>query len=515
MTLVERLGRVSELLIALAGSPIPTHVFQTLADQAETVIAFDYLAVCLREAEGEAYLVHPLAGDAAETHAGRPFAPEAGRPGRTMATGRVVLVDDLTAEPDLVPDLEGRWTALGLRAALIAPVRRGLEVLGALVFAARGRSAYGPDDVQVASLVAAGLGAGFETSRIYQSLSDERSTLAAVLGSTQDAVVMVNPDGIVLLANPAVRPMLGLEPEALGGAPLPALLAEGPLRPLLEAGEPATIELGLPDGRIALASVVPVRTAYGEAVGVAAILRDITLLKELEGMKNTFVNTVSHDLKNPLGAIVLTAEMMLRSGPADPRHAARCQSILGVTRSMTELITDLLDLGKIESGLEAPREAVDLVPLVRDVASSLQVQAEAKKVALAVETPERVPVLATPGRLTQALLNLAGNAVKYTPAGGRARIGVTVTPGGAPGGAAALVTVSVTDTGIGIPAADLPYVFDKFYRVKSKATRDIEGTGLGLAITRSVVEAHGGRIWVESEEGKGSTFTFTLPAGSN
>ena len=132
--------------------------------------------------------------------------------------------------------------------------------------------------------------------------------------------------------------------------------------------------------------------------------------------------------------------------------------------------------------------------LVHDVAISLQVQAEAKNIALAVETPERVPVLATPGRLTQALSNLAGNAVKYTPAGGRARI-----------------TVTVTDTGLGIPAADLPYVFDKFYRVKSKATRDIEGTGLGLAITRSVIEAHGGRIWVESEEAKGSTFTFTLP----
>ena len=385
-------------------------------------------------------------------------------------------------------------------------------MLGALVFAARGRSVYGPDDVQVASLVAAGLGAGFETSRIYQSLSDERSTLAAVLGSTQDAVVMVNPDGIVLLANPAVRSMLGLEPEALGGAPLPAPLAEGPLRPLLEAGKPATTELGLPDGRTALASVVPVRTAYGEAVGVAAILRDITLLKELEGMKNTFVNTVSHDLKNPLGAIVLTAELMLRSGPTDARYAPRCESILRVARSMNDLISDLLDLGKIESGLEAPREAVDLVPLVHDVATSLQVQAEAKNIALAVETPERVPVLATPGRLTQALSNLAGN-VKYTPAGGRARIAVTVTAGGAPEGAAAsVVTDSVTDTGLGIPAADLPYVFDKFYRVKSKATRDIEGTGLGLAITRSVIEAHGGRIWVESEEGKGSTFTFTLPA---
>lgn len=511
MSLAERLGRVSELLIALAGSPIPTHVFQTLADQAETVIAFDYLAVCLREAESEAYLVHPLAGDSAEAHAGRPFAPEEGLPSRAMVSGRVVLVDDLTAEPASMPDLEGRWAALGLRATLIAPVRRGPEVLGALVFAARAAGAYGPDDVQVASLVAAGLGAGFETSRVYQSLSDERSTLAAVLGSTQDAVVMVNPDGIVLLANPAVRPMLGLEPEALGGAPLPALLAEGPLRPLLEAGEPATAEIRLPDGRTAQASVVPVRTAYGETVGVAAILRDITLLKDLEQMKNTFVNTVSHDLKNPLGAIVLTAEMMLRSGPADPRYAARCESILRVARSMNTLIIDLLEIGKIESGLEAPREPMDLVPLVHDVATALQVQAEAKNIALAVETPERVPVLVTPGRITQALMNLAGNAVKYTPAGGRARIGVTVTPGGEPASAAALVTVCVTDTGIGIPAADLPYVFDKFYRVKSKATRDIEGTGLGLAITRSVIEAHGGRIWVESEEGKGSSFSFTLP----
>lgn len=511
MSLADRLGRVSELLIALAGSPIPTHVFQTLADQAETAIGFDYLAVCLRDAESEAYLVHPLAGDSAEAHAERPFAPGEGLPARAMASGRVVSIDDIAAEPDLVPDLEARWAALGLRAALIAPVRRGPEVLGALVFAARTPGAYGPDDVQVASLVAAGLGAGFETSRVYQSLSDERSTLAAVLGSTQDAVVMVNPDGIVLLANPAVRPMLGLEPEALGGAPLPALLAEGPLRLLLEAGEPATTELTLPDGRTALASVVPVRTAYGEAVGVAAILRDITLLKELEGMKNTFVNTVSHDLKNPLGAIVLTAEMMLRSGPGDERYAARCESILRVARSMNTLIVDLLDLGKIESGLEAPREPVDLVLLARDTAIALQVQAEAKNIALTVETPERAPVLATPGRLTQALLNLAGNAVKYTPAGGRARLAVTVTPGDAAEGAAGLVTVSVTDTGIGIPAADLPFVFDKFYRVKSKATRDIEGTGLGLAITRSVIEAHGGRIWVDSEEGKGSTFSFTLP----
>ena len=173
---------------------------------------------------------------------------------------------------------------------------------------------------------------------------------------------------------------------------------------------------------------------------------------------------------------------------------------------MTALVNDLLDLGKIEAGLDAPGEPVDLVPLLHDAADSVAPQAEAKRIALRVQAPPRVDVTAPPARLRQALVNLVGNAVKYTPADGRVSVEASVTSG-----EPARVRVSVADSGIGIPARDLPRIFDKFYRVKNAATRDIPGTGLGLAITKSIIDAHGGRIWAESVEGAGTTFVFELP----
>jgi signal transduction histidine kinase len=127
--------------------------------------------------------------------------------------------------------------------------------------------------------------------------------------------------------------------------------------------------------------------------------------------------------------------------------------------------------------------------------------------------PSQVPVSANPSRIKQALLNLVGNALKYSRPGSSVAIAVSMSDSAHSAGASGpAVVVTLTDTGIGIPAADLPHVFDKFYRVKSQATSEIPGTGLGLAITKSIIEAHGGRIWAESQEGKGSTFAFCLPA---
>jgi len=242
-----------------------------------------------------------------------------------------------------------------------------------------------------------------------------------------------------------------------------------------------------------------VSTPYGEMVGLAAILRDITLLKELENMKDELVRAVSHDLKNPLTVIYATAQLLLRTGPTDPRFATWCERIMKTSDYMTELITDLLDLGKIESGLELATEEVDLNPLVTDVMATLQPQAEARDIAITVEMPEHMPVSANPGRIKQALLNLGGNAVKYTRPGGSVAITVSMTDPATP---APAVVVTLTDTGLGIPAAALPHVFEKFYRVKSEATSDIPGTGLGLAITKSIIEAHGGRIWAEARRAR-------------
>jgi len=307
----------------------------------------------------------------------------------------------------------------------------------------------------------------------------------------------------VLLVNAAVRGMLGIGPDAASGAPIGDVLAPGPLRTALESGHPGTADVVLPDGRTAEASVVPVRTPYGETVGLAAILRDVSLLKQLSEMKNEFVNTVSHDLKNPLTVIMSAAELIAEDLPPGSRSAARCEMIVRAAGYMQGLVRDLLDLGKIEAGLETPRDAVNLAALVVEVLAHLEPDAVAKGVTLVLAAPEMTAVVTgTAARLQQALRNLVGNAVKYTPSGGRVTVAVRRSPDG--------VLVTVSDTGFGIPAADLPYIFDKFYRVRSAATRSIEGTGLGLAIVKGIVEAHRGRIEVDSVEGHGTTFRLSL-----
>lgn len=507
MSYAERLIRLSEILVELFRSPVPTHFFQTLGDQAFAAVPNDYLAVCFQDSEKSGYRVHSLSSLEARAVSQRVFSSDEGLPGRAISSGRVQLVADLTAE-DGVHDLEGVLAAAGMRATMAVPIRRGLDVLGALLFASRAPLAYKEDDLHIAQLLASGLSAALETSLAYQAAADERSTLGAVLASTADAVLMMNQAGLVLLANAAVRPMLGLVPDAMTGRPLLEVLDHEPLRELFAAGRPGVFELPLPDGRTAQASLVAVTTPFGEPVGLAAVLRDITLLKNLEQMKNDFVNTVSHDLKGPITVIAGMADLLRMAGPGDENHETRCQEIRDAAQHMADLVTDLLDLGRIEAGLDAAREPMDLIPVIGEALRLVKPRAEAKTIELRAALPNETIISAVPSRIRQVLINLIDNSVKYTPTGGCVTITATV---GDDGDRAGTVTIRVADTGIGIPARDLPHVFDKFYRVESKATKEIAGTGLGLAITRSLVEAYSGRIRAESIEGAGTTFVVELP----
>ena len=509
MSVTERLTRLSDVLVALSGSPIPTHLFQTLADLAPAAVPCDYLAVCLPDAEGAGYLVHSLAPLPQDLGA-EVWPPGHGLAGRVMRSGQPGLIEDLAAAGRMSDGLDAILAQTGFRAVLGVAVRRGMEVAGALLFASRSPAAYGPDDVQVAGLIASGLGSALESARAYQALADERSTLGAVLGSTSDAVIMVNQDGVVLLANPAVGPMLGLVPDAMVGRPLAEIPGHELLHRLFDTAESGTVELPLPDRRVAQASLVSVVTPYGEPVGVAAILRDITLLKNLERMKNEFVSTVSHDLKNPISVIDGTAQLLLMAGPKDDKSRVRFQRISDEAQYMAALVNDLLDLGKIEAGLGPPKTRVDVVPLVADAVRKIRLEAAAKQITVDAVLPAVAWVVAAAARLTQVLLNLVGNAVKYTPAGGRVTVTVSTAPAVDPA-AGATVTIRVADTGIGIRAHHLPHLFDKFYRVEDGSTAGIPGTGLGLAIAKSIVESHGGRIGAESVEGSGSVFWVALP----
>ena len=214
MSQIERLTRLSEILAELFRSPIPGHFFQTLGDQAWAAVPCDYLAVCLQDPEKGGYVVHSQVELEEGAISRRVFAPDEGLPGRTISIGKAYVVEDL-ADEDGAPDLEGVLAAAGLRAALVVPIRSGLDVLGALLFAGRPPIVYGDDDLQIAQLMASGLSSALETSRAYDKLGGERMTMLAVLASTGDAVIATNPAGVVLLANAAVRSMLGLAPDAI------------------------------------------------------------------------------------------------------------------------------------------------------------------------------------------------------------------------------------------------------------------------------------------------------------
>ncbi len=505
MKLDDRLTHLAELLIALTASPVPSQQFQVLAEEAGRVLTFDFLAVCLLDPDRQGYRLHALFGAAGSEIPARRYALNEGLAGLVLRTGRTSLCDDVATHPAATPDVEGIGRRHGWRAALVLPLRQGEQVIGALYFAGRSALVYDLEDMQVGTLLAAGLSAALEMSRLYQSLSDERSVLAAVLASTKDAIMVVSPDQTVLLANPASGEMLGLDDEALPGKPLAEAVRDTALRELVRLQDTdLTLDLDLPDGRQAQASLVNVTTPFGEEVGAALIIRDVTVLKGLAQMKNEFVETVSHDLKNPIASVSLAADLIDRGGPLVEAQRESLAIIRETAAHMNDLVTDLLDLGRIEAGLDLKAEEVDMGRLARSVVSDLYSQIEARSLDVAVEAGGEARVLGDAARLRQVLANLVDNAIKYTPPGGRLTVRVAPAHGS--------VIARVSDTGIGIPPASLPLVFDKFYRVQSADTEAITGTGLGLAIARSIVEAHRGRLWVESREGEGTTFSFSLPA---
>ncbi|MEM7115483.1 MAG: GAF domain-containing sensor histidine kinase [Chloroflexota bacterium] len=504
MTLNERLTYLSEVLILLSNSPVPTQQFQTLADHAPQLVHCDYLGLAFLTPDQQSYLVHSLSGLASGAISQRPFQLDEGLIGVAIQRNRTTQIADLATLASQTADFEAVLQQFGIKTAVCVPIRQGEKPLGALFLGANSPTGYNDDDIQIARLLGAGLSAALENSRLYQELVDERRTLAAVLQSSQDAVLMLDENGFVLLANQAVAEMLHLEPDWLTGKRLADVIAYPELQQLFEARQAGLVEIKVTNGRFAQASLVPVLSEFNETIGWAAVLRDITLFKELETVKNEFVNTVSHDLKNPINTITLAAELLERVGELNPKQQDMRDRILRTGDYMNELVTDLLDLGRIEAGIGMAWLPVDLTLLVAEVMADLLPQAEEKGQALtAVLPPDPVYTTGDAARLRQLLRNLINNAIKYTPSKGNVAVSLQAND--------PALTLAIRDSGIGIPATDLPFIFDKFYRVHSDATKNIKGTGLGLAITQSLVEAHNGQIRVRSQVGAGTTFTVTLP----
>jgi len=401
-----------------------------------------------------------------------------------------------TVEPLLWSGKEGHG------AALYVPLKTKGRAIGALMVTnkAHGRS-FTRHDLYLLSALADYATVAIENARLFEEVEDEKRKLEAVLIGAEEAIIVVDQENRLLLLNPAAQRVFGLEETPAQGSPLAKVIDNPHLLQLLaqnpKEGQLCRAEIPLPDGRTFSATLTTI-----SGLGHLVVMQDITHFKELDKMKSEFVSTVSHDLRSPLTSVLGYVDLLPLAGELNERQREFVTRIRNAVSEVVTLVEGLLDMGRIEAGVDMEMEVCSLEDIIQETVEGLRGRSEVKGQKLELLLPPMLPpVFGNRLRLVQVMTNLLDNAIKYTPPGGS--ITVEAEESGEH------VVVSVRDTGIGIPPADQPYIFDKFYRVKRED--DEGGVGLGLAIAKSIIEKHGGRIWVESEVGKGSTFTFTLP----
>jgi two-component system phosphate regulon sensor histidine kinase PhoR len=317
-----------------------------------------------------------------------------------------------------------------------------------------------------------------------------------------EGVIAADGRGRIVTANPAARRLLGYGPdEPLPD--LPELFRVKAARQVVDAvlaGRPVQDRQLDMDDRAFMVNARPL-----PAGGAVLVIHDLTEVRRLEAVRRDFVANVSHELKTPLTSISGYAETLLGDQP-DPETARRfTTTILNNARRMQRLVDDLLDLSRIESGRWQPAPTqVDVSGVLRESWAALAARAESRQVQFDLDVGEGATVVcADLDALRQILTNLLDNSLRYTPAGGR----ITCTAAREGAG----VALTVRDTGVGITREHLPRIFERFYRADSSRSREEGGTGLGLAIVKHLVEAHGGRVYAESERGLGTSVTCWFP----
>ncbi len=356
-----------------------------------------------------------------------------------------------------------------------------------------------------------------ERERSLRDIATEKSKLKTIINCMGDGVLVCDSESCIALTNPAASRMLATPELQLSGR----ISSECNLPPeLLKAIEKSlsTIDPGyvsmsqeLCIGNAAnlylRAHTAPVRSDSGEIMGSVTVLQDISYLKELDKMKSDFIAMVAHELRAPIAAVEQQLNVILNKMTGEITE--KQEQLLGRakerTRGVLDLIRDLLDLSKIEAGkMVQYKESVSLHDVVSRVVELINIEAAAKNISLEFVSTAATPhINADRNSMEGILTNLISNAIKYTRDGGSILVRLEDEN--------SFVKISVTDTGIGIKQEDISRIFDRFYRVKSSETRQIIGTGLGLSIVKSIVDAHLGSIMVESEEGKGTTFTILFP----
>jgi signal transduction histidine kinase len=391
--------------------------------------------------------------------------------------------------------------------ALIAlPLRNEQRFYGVLWAAYPKPKIFTESDVRFISTLGGQAALAAANAHLFMSVEVGRQQLASILDSTTDPVLVTDHQDNLLLANPAAWQLLSINPDSSSTRSIEDVIEDPALIDLLRISTSAkeSAEIIMPSGEVFLATASSV-IADEVPIGRVCILRDVTHFKELDKMKSEFVATVSHDLRSPLTLMRGYATMMPMIGELNDQQKGYADKIISGVENMTRLVNNLLDLGRIELGVGLQLEKISPLEIVDQVSSGLQGHAKAKNIDFTIETSKKLPGLidADQALLHQAVYNLVENAIKYTPENGSVTLRVHASN--------SELFFDIEDSGIGISEEALKRLFEKFFRSSQREARAQQGTGLGLAIVRSIAERHGGEVWVDSIEGKGSTFHLRIP----
>jgi signal transduction histidine kinase len=332
---------------------------------------------------------------------------------------------------------------------------------------------------------------------LLQEQREESSRMQAILSSITDGVLMEDQSSRIALMNPAAQNLLaGLSEQFRARKPIREAESSAPDSRRFEIGD-----------RVINVETSPVLMPDGKQLGKVLVLRDVTRETEVDRLKDEFIAQISHELRTPLTSIKGYSDLLLKAmgGTIEDHQRIFLETINRHADTLEDMIADLLDFTQLEAGTLGLRfEPMSMETVVRQVVDKWADSFRDKRIALSWHVNSLIPpMLGDEARLRRALASLVENAYNYTREGGSASISLCADEHG--------VTVVVRDTGIGIAHEDQAHLFTRFYRVTPDRTIGVRGVGVDLYVTKAVVDGHGGKIWVESEPGTGSTFTFTVP----
>jgi signal transduction histidine kinase/putative methionine-R-sulfoxide reductase with GAF domain len=453
---------------------------------------------------------------------------EAGVAGKVARSGRSILLRDVTRDPDyqsVNPDV---------RAELALPIAHGGRPLAVLVLDSPRSAAFGEGEVSFAQALCEAATQPLLRLLRHQELLETSTQLGQVFGSMPSGLILLDKQGKVLRHNPAFVHIWGIDERAIGEHfHVPWDLVQHLIQRLADplgltefctAGQrtpgdvqATTVRLRNPHQELQLLSV-PTRDSLGQLTGRLMVVSDVTREREADRLKSEFVSVVSHELRTPLTSILGYTELLLAREFAPAEQREFVQTVYNEANHLSQIVEDLLGFSRLEAGtVRLNQWTVSLRQLITELTAQLNIHLSNRH-RMVIDMPDKLPPAHIDrDKIKQVLFNLLTNAAKYSPRGGQITLALAEAlpehvPADHPPGH--FIRIAVSDQGIGIPAEDLPRIWDRFYRVDNSNTRRIGGTGLGLSIAKALVELHGGRIWAESTAGKGSTFSFTVPVAT-